>query len=62
MSDFKVGDVVKLKSGGPSMTVVEVAEDKDRKVLSAQWFYKERGEFQVENFLADCVASDDDQA
>lgn len=34
MSEFKVGDVVALKSGGPEMTVSEV---KDR-VIWTQWF------------------------
>jgi uncharacterized protein YodC (DUF2158 family) len=26
MSEFKKGDVVKLKSGGPDMTIVEIGE------------------------------------
>jgi uncharacterized protein YodC (DUF2158 family) len=26
--EFKVGDIVQLKSGGPKMTVVEIAEDR----------------------------------
>lgn len=35
MSDkFKIGDVVKLKSGGPEMTVIEIKENEMRTV----WF------------------------
>ena len=35
MAAFKVGDVVRLKSGGPKMTVVEAKEDDS---IECQWF------------------------
>lgn len=31
---FKIGDIVRLNSGGPAMTVTEIKND----YLSAQWF------------------------
>jgi uncharacterized protein YodC (DUF2158 family) len=34
MMEFKVGDVVKLKSGGPEMTVSEVDDDE----IECVWF------------------------
>lgn len=37
MAQFKVGDVVQLKSGGPKMTVAEVLSDGK---LWCQWFIK----------------------
>jgi len=37
---FQTGDVVRLKSGGPEMTVLEVFEE----TVSAGWFYKEKYE------------------
>jgi len=40
MSDFKAGDVVRLKSGGPPMTIDNVVNDEfsgDR-IASCTWF------------------------
>ena len=34
MEDFKVGDVVRLKSGGPDMTVTSVKE----RIIHCKWF------------------------
>ncbi len=45
MSEFKEGDVVKLKSGGPEMTVSEVKGDK----LYCKWF-DEKGELKAKYF------------
>lgn len=36
MNDFNIGDVVELKSGGPSMTVSELS--KDGKMVNCMWF------------------------
>lgn len=38
--EFKIGDLVKLKSGGPDMTVrhISVADDGSVNYLSCQWF------------------------
>ena len=40
MSDVQVGDTVRLKSGGPIMTVIEVGELDDKTYQSAAcaWF------------------------
>lgn len=37
MSEFKEGDVVFLKSGGPAMTVTEI---KDDQISLCEWFDK----------------------
>lgn len=37
MNSFSVGDVVKLKSGGPKMTVVSVEAD----LVDCSWFKNE---------------------
>lgn len=36
MADFKIGDKIKLKSGGPTMTVHEV--DPDQGICLCSWF------------------------
>ena len=37
-SRFKVGDIVRLKSGGPEMTVQIVTEDDESSGYHCQWF------------------------
>ena len=51
--DFKIGDIVRLKSGGPSMTVVEAAGP-DIQYVSCAWFAgsrKEVGSFPPEALI-----------
>ncbi len=36
--DFKPGDIVKLKSGGPKMTVSEIIEDEE---VICKWFVQD---------------------
>lgn len=43
--EFKVGDVVRLKSGGPSMTVTKV----DTKDVYCCWFNFERETYEYKN-------------
>jgi len=50
MEDFKTGDVVKLKSGGPLMTVYDVT----RKAITCQWF-DEKKEIQYSKFSAETL-------
>lgn len=39
MTDFKVGDIVKLKSGGPAMTISKISTGPDNKIsLECIWF------------------------
>ena len=45
MSEFKKGDIVILKSGGPTMTVKEVKSTHDEVTVTAQWFAGKKLEF-----------------
>ena len=38
---FKVGDIVRLKSGGPKMTVYEIADD-DEDMIYCRWFVEKK--------------------
>jgi uncharacterized protein YodC (DUF2158 family) len=55
MADFKVGDVVQLKSGGPKMTVIVAADDNITGNVATAWFVgdkQESGEFPAEALRA----------
>lgn len=49
MAEFKVGDVVQLKSGGPPMTVIELGVHSDPRRIWCKWFVDsikvEQGDF-----------------
>lgn len=53
MAEFKVGDVVELKSGGPDMTVVSIVKDEtadwDPSVI-CKWFTNEEAMPQTDSF------------
>jgi uncharacterized protein YodC (DUF2158 family) len=52
---FKVGEVVKLKSGGPLMTVTAISTSEDRPPsFNCSWFDKDNRE-QVGSFPADAI-------
>jgi uncharacterized protein YodC (DUF2158 family) len=52
---FKIGEVVKLKSGGPLMTVTGISTSEDRPPsLNCSWFDKDNRE-QVGSFPADAL-------
>ena len=38
MAVFKIGDVVQLKSGGPTMTIVEIMDIDGETNYGCQWF------------------------
>ena len=38
MGEFKVGDLVELKSGGPVMTIKEVFNDPEGAEAQCEWF------------------------
>jgi uncharacterized protein YodC (DUF2158 family) len=46
--DFKIGDVVQLKSGGPKMTVVRI--DQSPKRIICEWFAGDKREVAGFNF------------
>lgn len=50
MADLKVGQVVELKSGGPSMTVDQVGDDGQ---VYCKWFSK--GQLSSEWFISDSL-------
>jgi len=57
--DFKVGDVVVLKSGGPKMTV---AENYENGWYLAHWFSNNnlnKGEFKVDTLIQVFVMNED---
>lgn len=39
---FDIGDIVRLKSGGPDMTVAEVGEIEGRPTVWCTWFEKDK--------------------
>ena len=52
---FRVGDLVKLKSGGPTMTVTRVDDLGIRTIVKCTWFAgrnNERGDFPPETLVA----------
>ena len=44
MADIKVGSVVKLKSGGPVMTVTRIADETGTKLAICKWFVNDKAE------------------
>jgi uncharacterized protein YodC (DUF2158 family) len=51
MMAFKIGDIVRLKSGGPAMTVTKVDDFGIRTIIKCTWFAEnknERGDFPPE--------------
>ena len=56
MDAFKAGDTVKLKSGGPLMTVEGIGTMHNTRLVRCTWFIDDvlkRGEFQPESLVAD---------
>lgn len=51
--NFKIGDIVQLKSGGPKMTVTNIL-DSGKNIVHTSWFAeskKESGPFPVEALI-----------
>lgn len=55
MAKYKIGNVVKLKSGGPEMTVVNF--DEKEKLVQCQWF--EESHLIMEEFEEEILAMAD---
>jgi uncharacterized protein YodC (DUF2158 family) len=53
MADFKVGDVVKLKSGGAPMTVTNPRTDTGK--VECYWFWAADGTFHCQTFPPDAL-------
>lgn len=61
MSEFKAGDVISLKSGGPAMTVSGAFDQDDgQKCVRAAWYAESRGEFEYEDFFVEMVCKQDE--
>lgn len=52
--DFKIGDVVQLKSGGPAMTVLDVGKDA-AKTVAVVWYAEEEEQFRRDSFPEICL-------
>lgn len=50
--EFKLGDVVRLKSGSPNMTVVEIS---DTVYIEVTYWHEKLGEFKKQTFMADSL-------
>jgi uncharacterized protein YodC (DUF2158 family) len=59
--DFKVGDVVRLRSGGPDMTIVGFAKSfpEEHSVAECRWF--ENGEKKAGNFPPEALEKVQDE-
>lgn len=53
--EFKLGDVVQLKSGSPKMTIEDLYDNEGNK-CSCKWFNKNKNEFQLDRFLVETLA------
>lgn len=63
MSEFKAGDVVQLKSGGPVMTAVICATSgTSDECVRAMWFCESVGEYKFEDFFESVLVKRADQA
>jgi uncharacterized protein YodC (DUF2158 family) len=58
MANFNPGDVVRLRSGGPAMTVQSLAND--RETLWCVWF-DAKGEHNRQNFGPSSLKADDSE-
>jgi len=52
---FESGDLVRLKSGGPVITVVQVSRKEDEPMATCAWFDRDH-EFHREAFVAAALA------
>lgn len=56
MNDFKVGDKVQLKTGGPEMTVTAITNPAASKAtVEATYWHQESGTFRKWNFPPDAL-------
>jgi len=63
MSYFKVGDVVVLKSGSPSMTVCGAGSDeKGRVTVMVVWFSDRNSQFESEDFYSEVLTANESQS
>lgn len=65
MADFKVGDTVRLKSGGPLMTISGVGENpssgsRDENYWRCEWFDKDQ-KSHMQSFHKESLRSSDDK-
>ena len=53
---FKIGDIVKLKSGGPDMTIVD--DSGNDQYFTCKWWYSEGGCYPKEIFPTAALCQD----
>ncbi len=54
--ELKVGDVVRLKSGGPRMTVYEIEDEEDMNyMIYCRWFLENKHQPETAGFEADAL-------
>jgi uncharacterized protein YodC (DUF2158 family) len=57
-TEYKIGDVVRLKSGGPAMTITMVGDNYGTPTVWCQWF-DHKHTLQNGDFPPDAVEKDD---
>ena len=60
MSDFKVGDVVQLKSGGPPMTIQRMYPDSTPPDAKCKWFDEKSATKEEDFALGSLIHIEDD--
>jgi uncharacterized protein YodC (DUF2158 family) len=56
MGEFQVGDIVRLKSGGPLMTIEAIQDDEDNAILCV-WFCE--NEKKADSFIPETLIKDE---
>lgn len=62
MIEFKLGDIVELKSGGPAMTIIGLPSEKLGSLIQIAWFSGNDDEIRVSHMPAFALVKCDDQA
>jgi uncharacterized protein YodC (DUF2158 family) len=53
---WKIGDVVRLRSGGPGMTVIVTGDQPNgRRIVSCQWYSEATSKFETGSFHAEAL-------
>ena len=55
MNQFKIGDSVNLKSGGPRMTVTRIGSTTGTPFITCMWFANDEDKANTQNFHPDAL-------